>query len=173
MSKLVAPHGGKGLVICKLEGAELEAELKKAEGLKKIEISSQVKGDLIMLGIGGFSPLNGFMTKADWKGVCADFLLADGTFWPVPVMLDAAAADAAEINEGDEIALERDGEVYATMKVEEKFEMTEDEKNGNAKKYTKATAKSLKTMYSGRSPWKIIPAFRLLWPEKNSALQVP
>ena len=35
MSKLVAPHGGKGLVCCKLEGAELEAELKKAEGLKK------------------------------------------------------------------------------------------------------------------------------------------
>ena len=65
MSKLVAPHGGKGLVICKLEGAALEAELKKAAGLKKIEISSQVKGDLIMLGIGGFSPLNGFMTKAE------------------------------------------------------------------------------------------------------------
>ena len=43
MSKLVAPHGGKGLVCCKLEGAELEAELKKAEGLKKIEISSRLK----------------------------------------------------------------------------------------------------------------------------------
>ncbi|MCG8684999.1 MAG: sulfate adenylyltransferase, partial [Desulfobacterales bacterium] len=137
MSKLVAPHGGKGLVICKLEGAELEAEIKKAEGLKKIEISSQVKGDLIMLGIGGFSPLNGFMTKADWKGVCADFLLADGTFWPVPVMLDAAAADAAEINEGDEIALERNGEIYATMKIEEKFEMTEDEKKWECEKVYK------------------------------------
>ena len=119
MSKLVAPHGGKGLVICKLEGAELEAEQKKAAGLAKIEISSQVKGDLIMLGIGGFSPLNGFMTKADWKGVCADFLLADGTFWPVPVMLDAAKEVAAEINIGDEVALERNGEIYATMKIED------------------------------------------------------
>lgn len=39
MSKLVPPHGGKGLVCCLLEGAEREAELKKAEGLKKIEIS--------------------------------------------------------------------------------------------------------------------------------------
>ncbi|MGD9826473.1 MAG: sulfate adenylyltransferase, partial [Desulfobacter sp.] len=106
MSKLVAPHGGKGLVCCKLEGAALEAERKKAAGLKKIEISSQVKGDLIMLGIGGFSPLNGFMTKADWKGVCEDFLLANGTFWPVPVMLDASAADAAAIKVGDEITLE-------------------------------------------------------------------
>ena len=117
MSKLVAPHGGKGLVICKLEGAARDAELKKAAGLKKIEISSQVKGDLIMLGIGGFSPLNGFMTKADWKGVCADFLLADGTFWPVPVMLDASKAEADAIKVGDEIALERKGEVFATMKI--------------------------------------------------------
>jgi sulfate adenylyltransferase len=137
MSKLVAPHGGKGLVICKLEGAARDAELKKAAGLKKIEISSQVKGDLIMLGIGGFSPLNGFMTKADWKGVCADFLLADGTFWPVPVMLDASKADAAGIKVGDEIALERKGEIFATMKIEEKFEMTEEEKKWECEKVYK------------------------------------
>ena len=70
MSKLVPPHGGKGLVCCLLEGAALEEELKKAAGLKQIEISSRAKGDLIMMGIGGFSPLNGFMNKADWKSVC-------------------------------------------------------------------------------------------------------
>ena len=63
MSKLVPPHGGKGLVCCLLEGAALEEELKKAAGLKQIEISSRAKGDLIMMGIGGFSPLNGFMNK--------------------------------------------------------------------------------------------------------------
>ena len=137
MSKLVAPHGGRGLVCCKLEGAEKEAELKKAQGLKKIEISSQVKGDLIMLGIGGFSPLDGFMTKADWKGVCENYMLADDTFWPVPVMLDVAKEDAAEIKEGDEIALERNGEIYATMKVEEKFEMGEDEKKWECEKVYK------------------------------------
>jgi ATP sulfurylase len=45
-----------------------------------------------MIGIGGFSPLTGFMTKADWKGVCDKFLLSDGTFWPVPVTLDVSKA---------------------------------------------------------------------------------
>lgn len=125
MSKLVAPHGGKGLVCCLLEGAELDAEKKKAEGLKKIEISARAKGDLIMMGIGGFSPLSGFMTKADWKGVCEKFLMADGTFWPVPVTLDT---DDDGIKEGDEVALVRDGEVYATMQVTEKYEMTEADK---------------------------------------------
>ena len=67
MSKLVPPHGGKGLVCCLLEGAALEDEKKKAAGLKKIQITPQEKGDLIMMGIGGFSPLDGFMSKADWK----------------------------------------------------------------------------------------------------------
>jgi sulfate adenylyltransferase len=126
MSKLVAPHGGKGLVCCLLEGAEAEAERKKAEGLKKISISPRENGDLIMMAIGAFSPLDGFMTKADWKGVCEDFLLADGTFWPVPVTMSASKEDADGINVGDEIALfdpELD-EVRATMKVTEKYEMT-------------------------------------------------
>ena len=47
MSKLVAPHGGKGLVCALLEGAERDAELKKAEGLKQIEISARAKGDRV------------------------------------------------------------------------------------------------------------------------------
>ncbi len=134
MSKLVAPHGGKGLVCALLEGAEKEAELKKAAGLKQIEISARAKGDLIMMGIGGFSPLTGFMTKADWKGVCENFQMADGTFWPVPITLDVSAADAADISEGDEIALVRNGVTFATMKVEEKYEMTEADKKWECEK---------------------------------------
>lgn len=134
MSKLVAPHGGKGLVCALLEGAELEAELEKAKGLKQVEVTDRAKGDLIMMGIGGFSPLEGFMTKADWKGVCENFQMADGTFWPVPITLDVSAADAAEINEGDEIALINDGEVYATMKVTEKYEMTDADKKWECEK---------------------------------------
>ena len=128
MSKLVPPHGGKGLVCCLLEGKALEDEKKKAEGLKKIEISSRAKGDLIMMGIGGFSPLNGFMNKADWKSVCEKMLLSDGTFWPVPVTLDVSAADAKDLKPGQEVALVRKGEIMATMKVEDIYEMTEADK---------------------------------------------
>ncbi len=134
MSRLVAPHGGKGLVCALLEGAELEAEKSKAAGLKQVEISARAKGDLIMLGIGGFSPLSGFMKKADWKGVCENFQLADGTFWPVPITLDVDKADADAMKEGDEIALVKDGEIYATMKVEEKYEMTEADKKWECEK---------------------------------------
>ncbi|MGD8837435.1 MAG: sulfate adenylyltransferase [Desulfobacteraceae bacterium] len=136
MSQLIPPHGGKGLTICLLEGAELEAEKSKAAGLKKVSISPRVKGDLIMIGNGGFSPLTGFMTKADWKGVCENFLMADGTFWPVPVCLDVTAEDAAQINVGDDVALydaERD-EIMGTIKVDEKWEISDEEKTWECEK---------------------------------------
>jgi len=136
MANLVAPHGGKGLTCCLLEGAELETEKKKAEGLKKITISPRVKGDLIMIGVGGFSPLTGFMTQADWKGVCENFLTADGTFWPVPVCLDVTADDAGAINAGDEIALyDPEGdEIMATMQVTEKYEVSDADKKWECEK---------------------------------------
>lgn len=132
---LVPPHGGKGLVCCLLQGAELQAELEKAKTLKKIEISPRVKGDLIMMGIGGFSPLNGFMTRADWKSVCENFTLADGTFWPVPVTLDTDE----EVKVGEEIALfdPKKGVYMATMKVTEVYEMTEADKKWECEKIYK------------------------------------
>jgi len=136
MSQLIPPHGGKGLTVCLLEGAALEAEKTKAAGLKQVPISPRVKGDLIMIGIGGFSPLTGFMTRADWKGVCDDFLLADGTFWPVPVTLDVSDDDAGAIKEGDEIALyDAEGdEIMATMQVTEKWTMSDEDKKYECEK---------------------------------------
>ncbi len=136
MSQLIPPHGGKGLTCCLLEGNELKAEKKKASSLKQISISPRAKGDLIMMGIGGFSPLTGFMTKADWKGVCEKFLLEDGTFWPIPVTFDVSADDANAISIGDEIALfdPNGNEIMATMKVTEKYEMTEADKKFECEK---------------------------------------
>ena len=153
MSKLVAPHGGKGLVCCLLHGSELAAEQEKAAGLKKIQISARAKGDLIMMGIGGFSPLNGFMNKADWKSVCENYTLADGTFWPVPVTLDCDKADADSIKVGDEIALEHDGVIYATMKISEKNEMTEADKKWECEKVFKGEGEESE----GDNFWKIAP----------------
>jgi sulfate adenylyltransferase len=136
MSQLVPPHGGKGLTCCLLEGAELESEKKKAATLKKINLEPREVGDLIMLGIGGFSPLTGFMTKADWKGTCENYMLADGTFWPIPVTLSVSKEIAENIKEGEEIALfdPQHNEIMGTMKVTEKYEMTEADKKFECEK---------------------------------------
>jgi sulfate adenylyltransferase len=120
---LVKPHGGGELQPLLLTGAERTAEISRARGLPQVKVSSREKGDLIMLGIGGFTPLAGFMGKADWQGVCDDMRLADGLFWPIPITLsvDKATGDAASV--GAEIALTDpdNGEILATLCVTEKY----------------------------------------------------
>ena len=76
-----------------------------------------------MLGIGGFTPLDGFMSHADWQGVCDDMKLASGLFWPIPITLSANRSTADDIKPGAEVALVDaiDGELLATMTVREKY----------------------------------------------------
>lgn len=123
MSKLVAPHGGGELKPLLLEGAALEAEKDRAASLPKVNVSSREAGDIIMLGIGGFTPLTGFMTKADWAGVCDGMKMTSGLFWPIPITLSTDQATADSLKDGDEIALvnEENGGILATMRITEKY----------------------------------------------------
>ena len=121
MSQLIAPHGKEErLIPLLLEGAELAAEQKRAESLKSIRITTRETSDLIMMGIGAFTPLTGFMGSKDWKGVCDKYLMEDGTFWPIPITL---STDDEGVKAGDELALtdEETGTIIATMKVTEKY----------------------------------------------------
>ncbi|PKN28014.1 MAG: sulfate adenylyltransferase, partial [Deltaproteobacteria bacterium HGW-Deltaproteobacteria-21] len=138
MSDLIAPHGKQEkLMPLLLEGSALEAEKKKAQGLKKITITTRETSDAIMLGIGAFTPLTGFMTKADWKGVCDKYTMADGTFWPIPITV---STDDEGVKSGDELSLvdEETGTIIATMKVTEKYTI---DKEYECKAVFKATDK--------------------------------
>jgi sulfate adenylyltransferase len=123
MSKLVNPHGGGELKPLLLQGAALTEEKKRAQSLPKVKITSRETGDVIMMGIGGFTPLDGFMTKADWQGVCDGMKMANGLFWPIPITLSTDKATADGIKTGAEVALadSESGEILATMKVTEKY----------------------------------------------------
>jgi sulfate adenylyltransferase len=123
MTNLVRPHGGTELRPLLLEGSALAAELRHAKELPRVRVSSRERGDLLMLGIGGFTPLTGFMTQADWRGVCDGMRMADGLFWPIPITLSTDAQTAAGFRTGDEIALvdPDDGAPLATMRVTEKY----------------------------------------------------
>jgi len=123
MSNLVNPHGGRELKPLLLEGPALDAEKTRADTLPKVTISSREAGDLIMMGIGGFTPLDGFMTHADWQDVCDSMKTTAGLFWPIPITLSADTSTANDLSEGDDIALydaERDT-IIATMTITEKY----------------------------------------------------
>jgi len=122
VSKLVNPHGGGKLKPLLLEGAARQAELGRARDLPKLKVSSRERGDLIMLGIGGFTPLEGFMTHADWRGVCDGMRMASGLFWPIPITLSTDKDTAATFHTGKGIALvDAGGDILATMQVTEKY----------------------------------------------------
>ena len=125
-SKLVPPHGSTELKPLLLQGDARKQALKLARTLPAITLSSRERGDLIMFGIGGFTPLNGFMNQADWQGVVDNMRLQSGDnaglFWPIPITLSAPKSNADSLNQGDKVALvAKDGEIMGILTVEETY----------------------------------------------------
>jgi len=125
MSKLVPPHGSRELKPLLLEGQAQQEEIKRAGTLKKVPLTSRETGDLLMMGIGAFTPLEGFMGKDDWKSCCETMTLPSkkGVFWPIPVTLSATEELANALKIGEEVRLwDTDTDaLVGTMKVAEKY----------------------------------------------------
>jgi sulfate adenylyltransferase len=123
MSKLVPPHGGGSLKPLLIPEVERSSEKKRAEGLKKVPMTSREASDVIMLAMGAYTPLDGFMGRADWQRVCAEMKTAAGLFWPIPITLSATKGLADSIKEEEEVALVdgETGEIMAVMEVSEKY----------------------------------------------------
>ncbi len=119
---LLAPHGGA--LIITMAGERERAELQeRALSLSHVEVGSRQLADLEMLAIGAYSPLGGFMTKADYLGSVNDMHLSNGLPWSVPITLSTTSEQAATLKEGSEIALvNAQGTLQAIMTLEEKFD---------------------------------------------------
>ena len=106
-----------------LVGKELEEQKGRANGLPQITMTSRETSDLIMLGIGAFTPLEGFMGEADWKGVCDYYTTSQAVFWPIPITLSTTKEQADRLREGQEVGLvdEETGEIMGRMTLREKY----------------------------------------------------
>ena len=122
MSKLVNPHGGK-LKSLLVEGDEKQTIIEKAASLPQVRMTSRETSDIIMMAMGAFSPLDGFMGSEDYKHVVDTMHMADGTLWPIPITLSVAENQAKSIAAGSEVALVDDesGQLMGAMTVAEKF----------------------------------------------------
>jgi len=122
---VIKAHGGS-LVNCIAEDEERRELLEKARSLKdsrRLELGPREVSDLEMIAIGGYSPLEGFMTREDYESTLRYMRLASGLPWTVPVTLAAFREEARGFREGDDILLTH-GEkgVLAILHLEEKFE---------------------------------------------------
>jgi sulfate adenylyltransferase len=117
---LIAPHGGK-LNVREVKGSDAVALEQKARSLPALPPNSRELADLELLANGGFSPLDGFMTQAQYTSVVDSMHLPDGTPWSIPVTLSVSKEDANRI--AGEVALtDEDGTPLAVMTVVEEFE---------------------------------------------------
>lgn len=116
------PHGGK--LINRIATGDRKKELEaKADSLLNITLEDRYGADIEMIAIGAFSPLEGFMGKADVQSVMDNMKLASGHAWGIPILLPAGN-HYDEIKVGDEVALrDESNRLLAVIKVEEKFEL--------------------------------------------------
>jgi sulfate adenylyltransferase len=123
VSKLVEPLGGKGLKPLLVSQSERAGELARARDLRQVPMTSREISDVLMLAMGAYTPLDGFMGEADWRRVCLEMKLENGVFWPIPITLSCSGALADSIRINEEVALVDgdSGEILAIMAVSEKY----------------------------------------------------
>ncbi|MBT5812117.1 MAG: sulfate adenylyltransferase [Rhodospirillaceae bacterium] len=122
MAQLVPPHGSPTLKPLLAPEPDRAAGLERAKALKAVPLSSREVSDLFMFAMGAYTPLDGFMGEADWRGACVDMKLADGLFWPIPITASCAQDLADSIAIGDDVALrDEDGAILGILTVSEKY----------------------------------------------------
>jgi len=123
MANLVPPHGSELLKPLLVPESERAEEAQRATHLNRVPLSGREVSDLFMLGMGAYTPLNGFMGEADWRGCCEDMTLSDGLFWPIPITLSCAQELADSIGIGEDVALvdRETDELLGILTVEEKY----------------------------------------------------
>jgi sulfate adenylyltransferase len=118
-SHLITPHGGK--LISLLVDAERAARLKVASrNWPSWDLTPRQLCDLELLLSGGFSPLVGFLTRADYESVCGNMFLGNGILWPIPITLDVPESLARQLGPGATLALrDPEGVLLAVLHIEE------------------------------------------------------
>jgi sulfate adenylyltransferase len=113
--ELVPPLGGK---LVNRTGAQPASP----EPAVAVTLSAWEQCDLEMIAVGAMSPLEGFMSEADYHSVCDRMTLTDGTVWPIPITCSVDAATADRVNNGDKVALKDDaGRLLGYLNVSAKY----------------------------------------------------
>ncbi len=111
------PHGGVLKELFLSEG-KADEEKVKAKNYRSWDLTQRQVCDLDLLMNGAFSPLEGFMGKADYESVCDNMRLESGVLWPLPITLDVSEEFAADIEAGETISLrDPEGVLLATLEV--------------------------------------------------------
>jgi len=154
-SHLIAPHGGEliDLIVDPEKRSELKAHSREWPSW---DLTARQICDLELLMSGGFSPLRGFMTRADYDGVCHNMRLASGVLWPMPVTLDVAEEFAKSLKPGGRVALrDPEGVMLAVLQVEEVWQPDKKDEAQSVFNTTSAVHPGVDYLLNKAHPWYV------------------
>lgn len=117
----IAPHGGH--LINRTATAAMRQEfLQQADVLPRVGLDERSLSDLILIAIGGFSPLTGFMGQADYASVVTDMRLTNGLPWSIPITLSVSEEVAQPLKEGSWLRLDDPtGQFVGVLELTQKY----------------------------------------------------
>jgi len=117
----IAPHGGH-LINRIATPAETQEFKEKADALPRVQLDDRAFSDLVLIAIGGFSPLTGFMEQEDYETVVTDMRLANGLPWSIPITLSVTEEVAEPLKEGSWVRLDDpEGRFVGILELTQKY----------------------------------------------------
>jgi sulfate adenylyltransferase len=170
----IAPHGGQ-LINRFASPAQQQEFLSKADHLPRVALDERAFSDLVLIAIGGFSPLTGFMEQTDYDRVVKEMHLANGLPWSIPITLSVAEEVAAPLQEGSLVRLDdASGRFVGVLELTQKYHYdkaqeaihvyrTEDEKHPGVKVVYSQGAVNLagSIWLLQRDPHPLFPAYQI------------
>ena len=118
--KLINPHGGT-LVNRQVTGRERDQLMRAATKLPKLQLTTRQISELLMIASGAYSPIEGFLSEADYRSVVSSMRLASGVVWPIPITLAVSNDEANHLRTGQDVALYKDHHLLGVLHEAEKY----------------------------------------------------
>jgi sulfate adenylyltransferase len=123
---MIRPHGG--VLIERIASQEKRDQITRdQERYTRISMDKEKLQDIANIAHGVYSPLTGFLCEEDFKSVLSEGRLADGTPWPIPIVLDASESEAGQVEIGQEVLLTDGKRPIASLEVREKYSYSKDD----------------------------------------------
>lgn len=102
---MLTPHGGILQDLIARDASKKVELVTEAASLKSINLTDRQLCDLELILNGGFSPLTGFNTKADYESIRDNMRLKSGEIWSIPITLDVSEETSKQFSEGERVVL--------------------------------------------------------------------
>jgi sulfate adenylyltransferase len=172
-TEIIRPHGGQ-LIDRVLRGSARDEAIDRARQAPRVTLSDVGLADLELISSGVFSPLTGFLGRADYERVVGEARLANGSLWPIPITLPLSTAEARDLRDGEPVALHGpDGQLVGLLDLRERYEIdprreaaevyrtTDEAHPGVARLYSQGTARLGGEVWLIDGPPQQFPALHL------------